>query len=75
MQPQTTKLNSVLHIYAFEIGVYATGSIDNCCHIRSKILVVFPLLKVLLDIHHFVMRYVRIFSVKYGILTDLDMQL
>ncbi|KAK7000737.1 hypothetical protein R3P38DRAFT_3218571 [Favolaschia claudopus] len=32
-------------------------TVDNCCHVRSGILEVFPQIKVLLDVHHFMMRY------------------
>ncbi|KAK6969492.1 hypothetical protein R3P38DRAFT_3500892 [Favolaschia claudopus] len=32
-------------------------TVDNCCHVRSGILQVFPLIKVLLDVHHLLMRY------------------
>ncbi|KAJ7710185.1 hypothetical protein B0H16DRAFT_1344253 [Mycena metata] len=33
-------------------------TVDNCCHVRNFILGVFANIKVLLDVHHFIMRCV-----------------
>jgi hypothetical protein len=38
-------------------------TVDNCCAVRKKILEVFPQLKILLDVYHFLMRSVDIFLV------------
>lgn len=35
---------------------------DNCCHVRSAIMKVLPLILVLLDVFHFKMRSVHCFS-------------
>ncbi|KAJ7077700.1 hypothetical protein B0H15DRAFT_954994 [Mycena belliarum] len=32
-------------------------TVDNCCHVKNQILGVFPHIKVLLDVYHFMMRY------------------
>ncbi|KAJ6502910.1 hypothetical protein C8R47DRAFT_1251855 [Mycena vitilis] len=32
-------------------------TVDNCCHVRNQILGVLPLIKILLDVYHFMMRY------------------
>ncbi|KAJ7601836.1 hypothetical protein DFH06DRAFT_1351920 [Mycena polygramma] len=31
-------------------------TVDNCCHVRNQILGVLPLIKILLDVYHFMMR-------------------
>ena len=36
-----------------------SATVDNCCHVRSAIERAFPDIRVLLDVWHFIVRYVK----------------